>query len=402
MCIVGLFGIVSDCFVLVTHTSKRFDIRTVQHLCFCRQQLTMWFLILIYTFFWFFITTCGSVGGSSVLPSECSDEATHTCLAKMVPPIIDVSILSLSNSTDRQEVITKIGMAARTWGFFHIVNHGISQVLINTFREQMKFFFELPSMDKRMIKRQVNNSRGFADDELTKQKVDMKEIFDVGSRKESDHIVLDGFNQWPAETMLPNFRTTIETYYDACEIVAARILQAMSEDLGIDNTILIEAFKDHSSFLRLNMYPVINDTRGQVLGISRHTDAGILTLLLQDMNSALEVYSGSKEDRGDGEWVPVEPVVGAITINTGDMLQIYSNDAYKAPEHRVKASTQQVRYSAPFFYNPRYDAVIEPLNTGTRKSLYRKLTWGEFRSMRFQGDYADKGQEVQIEDYKTA
>lgn len=315
----------------------------------------------------------------------------------------DISLLTHLNSTERQEVITKIGMAARTWGFFHIVNHGISQVLVNALREQMKYVFELPSTEKRMIKRQVNNSRGFADDELTKQKVDLKEIFDVGGRKESKNIVLDGINQWPAETILPNFRNTIETYYDACEIVAARILQAMSEDLGIDNTIFIEAFKDHSSFLRLNMYPVINDTRGQQqLGISRHTDAGILTLLLQDMNSALEVYSGSKEDRGDGEWVPVEPVVDAITINTGDMLQIYSNDVYKAPEHRVKASTRQVRYSAPFFYNPRYDAVIEPLNTGVAESLYRKLTWEEFRSKRFEGDYADNGQEVQIEDYKAA
>ena len=354
---------------------------------------------------WMFLCLTFFFCGSN-LAVECSgNDEDHTCLATMVPPVIDISFLTHSNSKERQEVITKIGVAARKWGFFHIVNHGIKPSLINAFREQMLLFFDLPSSDKRMIKRQVDNSRGFADDEFTKQKIDMKEIFDVGGRKESDHVVLDGFNQWPAESLLPNFRTTIEAYYDACEIVAARILQAMSEDLGVDNTIFIEAFKDHSSFLRLNMYPVVknsvNDTGESFLGISRHTDAGVLTLLLQDMNVAsLEVYSGSKEDFGDGEWVPVVPVLDAITINTGDMLQIYSNDAYKAPEHRVKASTQQIRYSAPFFYNPRYDAVIEPLNNGNGRSLYRKLTWVEFRSNRFQGDYADKGQEVQIEDYK--
>ena len=62
------------------------------------------------------------------------------------------------------------------------------------------------------------------------------------------------------------------------------------------------------------------------LGVSRHTDAGALTVLLQDPNpavtSGLEVYSGSKQDAGDGRWVPVTPVPGALTINTGDMLQV--------------------------------------------------------------------------------
>ena len=34
------------------------------------------------------------------------------------------------------------------------------------------------------------------------------------------------------------------------------------------------------------------------------------------------MYSGTKEDNGDGEWVPVIPVPGALTINTGDMMQV--------------------------------------------------------------------------------
>lgn len=34
------------------------------------------------------------------------------------------------------------------------------------------------------------------------------------------------------------------------------------------------------------------------------------------------MYSGSKQDNGDGEWVPVDPVAGALTINIGDMIQV--------------------------------------------------------------------------------
>lgn len=81
------------------------------------------------------------------------------------------------------------------------------------------------------------------------------------------------------------------------------------------------------------------------MGISRHTDAGALTILLQvarvnsdstcyvdssgDANSCdmtvdggLEVYTGSKEDNADGQWVPVAPIANTLVINTGDMLQV--------------------------------------------------------------------------------
>ena len=46
------------------------------------------------------------------------------------------------------------------------------------------------------------------------------------------------------------------------------------------------------------------------------------------------------------------PVAGALTINVGDMLQVYSNDRYVAPLHRVLANREKHRYSAPFFFNP--------------------------------------------------
>ena len=46
------------------------------------------------------------------------------------------------------------------------------------------------------------------------------------------------------------------------------------------------------------------------------------------------------------------PVAGALTINVGDMLQVYSNDRYVAPLHRVLANRDKHRYSAPFFFNP--------------------------------------------------
>lgn len=215
----------------------------------------------------------------------------------------------------------------------------------------------------------------------------------------TENRVLDGYNQLPDPAKFPMFRSTIDQWYGNCTQLAALLTAVISEALGSS----ADLFRDHSSFLRLNYYPLVHDAfrdGGEtVLGVSRHTDAGFLTILLHDASAdGLEVYSGTRQDAGDGEWVPVRAQPGALTINTGDMLQVYSNGMFKAPEHRVQKSVTHERYSAPFFYNPAYDTIIAPLpHTGA--PLYRPINWGQFRQNRFKGDYANHGKETQIEDY---
>ena len=44
-------------------------------------------------------------------------------------------------------------------------------------------------------------------------------------------------------------------------------------------------------------------------------------------------------------------------------MQVWTNGLFKAAEHRVLSSSgQRGRYSAPFFYNPDYDTLVEPLD----------------------------------------
>ena len=154
-------------------------------------------------------------------------------------------------------------------------------------------------------------------------------------------------------------------------------MSAVAEALGPEaEDCISSSCIDHTSFLRLNYYPIIDQGDRPVggeprLGIGRHTDSGkaggrvteggvsltvggvsgpeqcflgihdpngpphsvhtsgALTIILQDTTAALEVFSGSKQDNGDGVWVPVDPVEGALTINTGDMLMVWSNGKFK-------------------------------------------------------------------------
>ena len=60
-----------------------------------------------------------------------------------------------------------------------------------------------------------NNFRGYTDSELTKQKVDWKEVFDFTSEHfnpKERTLDIDGENQWPAG--MPEFRKNMIDYFE--------------------------------------------------------------------------------------------------------------------------------------------------------------------------------------------
>ena len=306
-------------------------------------------------------------------------------------PTIDIA--DLESPTTRGA----IDRACRDWGFFQIVNHGIDASVTGGVLAAMASFFRQPDADKQRVARTAENHWGFYDRELTKNTRDWKEIFDVGPESASHR------PQWPA---LPDFRAAIEAYYRASEALSFRLLAVMSANLGMPAGHLDEAFlPTHSSFLRLNYYPLCPDPESPAaldlpaaghLGINHHTDAGALTVLLQDDQPGLEVYR-------HGAWHLIETNRDALVVNIGDVVQVWSNDRYRAALHRVRASDRAERYSAPFFFNPRYDYRYAPLPStvdAASPACYRPITWGEFRALRAAGDYADQGSEVQISDYR--
>mmetsp|Transcript_1103 Transcript_1103/g.2404 ORF Transcript_1103/g.2404 Transcript_1103/m.2404 type:complete len:196 (-) Transcript_1103:93-680(-) len=192
-------------------------------------------------------------------------------------------------------------------------------------------------------------------------------------------------------------------YYDAMGELSHRLLSAMALGLSLPYDFFHVYFEPHTSYLRLNHYPPAQTTEN-VLGISRHTDAGGLTVLTQTSLASLQVYTGSGTGEGfdydDPDWVTVAPQPDSFIVNTGDMMQVLSNDKYKAPLHRVLANTKERRHSAAYFYNPDYNCQITPFPSGA-PSHYRPISWSQFRALRFAGDYADVGEEVQISHYRV-
>lgn len=320
-------------------------------------------------------------------------------------PIIDLGgAEGMDYPETAARVAGEIGDACRDWGFFQIINHGVDHNHLAHVWSTIRAFFALPRADKRTLNRSSENPWGYFDRELTKNQRDKKEIFDIGPEVDAGALSADPFSgatPWPESQ--PAFETAMRAHFSICEKLSRTMVEAICLSLGLPPDRLANSFAPtHTSFLRLNYYPVEDPLSdfpeeagdGADLGIHHHSDAGAVTILIQDSVGGLQVFK-------DGYWYDVEPVDGAFVVNIGDMVQVWSNDTYRAALHRVQAMSLTDRYSFPFFYNPAYGAIIEPLESATSPNLYTGIDWGEFRRLRADGDYADVGKEVQIADYRV-
>lgn len=118
---------------------------------------------------------------------------------------------------------------------------------------------------------------------------------------------------------------------------------------------------------------------GEALRYAEHTDFMGFTLLWQDQNVAgarqqtgsadlLRPPAGGLQVRlpATGEWVDCRPLPGALTVNAGDVIQLWTNDVFQSCTHRVVNSPpgeESDRLSLVYFTKPSNDLVVECLPT---------------------------------------
>ncbi|KAG8365584.1 hypothetical protein BUALT_Bualt18G0120600 [Buddleja alternifolia] len=75
-------------------------------------------------------------------------------------PVIDLQrLLSIGKSENHE--LEKLHLACKEWGFFQIINHGVSHSLVEKFRSEVVKFFELPMEEKRKLWQHPDNHEGF-------------------------------------------------------------------------------------------------------------------------------------------------------------------------------------------------------------------------------------------------
>jgi isopenicillin N synthase-like dioxygenase len=309
---------------------------------------------------------------------------------------LNIPTLDISQGFDSPALIEELSLACEQWGFFQIIGHGIDPDLRSQFFTSVTKFFEMKKSEKVSLSRTQENFWGYYDKELTKNRLDKKEIFDIDANL--DNLADSTINTpvpWP--NSMPELESISKDWLHVCEVLNQQLLGAICLCLGESIDALNPFFiKQHSSFLRFNYYPALDSddfNNSENLGIHPHTDAGALTLLAHDIVPGLQVYKGDT-------WHTIIPIEDSFIVNIGDMIQVWSNDRFKAPLHRVLKSSVDPRYSAPYFYNPSYATICKPLLANSSESVFNPVPWQEFRSGRAAGDYADQGEEIQISWYR--
>lgn len=280
-------------------------------------------------------------------------------------PTIDLRKLA-PGATGRAEHLAELRRTLSSIGAFYLIGHGIEPEAADEVFALCRRFFALPIEDRRSIA--MANSphfRGYTapGGELTGGKPDWREELDIGAELparrepgEAPYWGLQGPNQWPRA--LPQLRPVILAWIDRARDAAAQTARALAECLELPRTYFDEAFSPRPHvLLKLVRYPG-RDSAESNQGVGAHRDAGFLTLVLQDDRggSGLQFFDGQR-------YVDVEPRRGAFVFNIGEALELATGHRLRATKHRVLSPPPGREYfSAPFFYNPRFDYVIEPVD----------------------------------------
>ncbi|CAN6196309.1 unnamed protein product [Urochloa humidicola] len=315
-------------------------------------------------------------------------------------PLIDLTPLTAGDGAAMKALVAKVGAACRDWGFFLVVGHGVPEETVARVMKTQRAFFALPADRKAAVRRTEAAPLGYYESEHTMNFRDWKEAFDVvpqvtppPAADVGGEIVLE--NKWPED--LPEFREALEEYAKHMDELGFKLLELIARSLNLRPDRLHGFFKDQTPFIRLFRYPPC-PRPDLALGVGPHTDAGGLTILLQDEVGGLDVRR-----RSDGEWVRVKPVPNSFIVNVGDIIQVWSNDIYESPQHRVSVNSTKERFSIPYFFNPAKYTVVEPLEelvSEENPCRYNPYKFGDFLRTRLNSNFQHDVENVLISDFK--
>lgn len=284
-------------------------------------------------------------------------------------PIINMENLNGDKRATTMEIIKD---ACENWGFFELVNHGISYELMDKLEKLTKQHYKR-CMEHRFKDLVASGALEGVETELSD--MDWESTFSVRHLPES--------NIYEIPDLDNEYRKTMKEFALELEKLAEQLLDLLCENLGLEKGYLKKALcgsKGPTFGTKVGNYPPCPRPE-LVKGLRAHTDAGGIILLFQD-----DTVSGLQLLK-DGQWIDVPPMRHSIVINIGDQLEVITNGKYKSVMHRVLTHTEGTRMSIASFYNPGSDAVIYPAPTLLEKEevnqseVYPKFVFDDYMKL---------------------
>ncbi|XP_054800170.1 hyoscyamine 6-dioxygenase-like [Prosopis cineraria] len=313
---------------------------------------------------WFNVES--SVPSSYVQPPESRPGNLIPASGKTIP-VVDLG------AHDPAVVAANILKACKDFGFFQVINHGVSEELMKNTMTVCKEFHAMPGKDKLEECSRDPNGRCklyTSSENYTKDAIQYwKDTLTLPCPPSMEYT-----QYWPRKPS--NYREVVGEYAQELRKLGLKILELLEEGLGLSRGYLCGELSENPTLL-VHHYPPCPDP-SLTLGLAKHRDPDLITILLQEQHvNGLQVLK-------DGQWIQVDPLPNSFVVNIGLLLQIISNGRLVGAEHRVVTNSKTSRTSVAYFVYPSNESIIEPakvfINGGNSTApTYRSMEFAEFR-----------------------
>lgn len=296
-------------------------------------------------------------------------------------PIIDFS------SADVAALAAEVDGALSDIGFMMITGLGIDEALITRVYDTSKAFFTGPAAVKHQCAYR-SAAENFGYQGLEQENLDPAAPADIKETFTMRNILnrpLDDA-RWPDA----EFRDLITRFYSMVLHAGYDIQRVLARALDLPADYFTRVHNGENVTLRLLYYPAagVEDIAPGQLGAGAHTDYGLMTLLFQDQVGGLQVLNKQQQ------WIDVPPLKGGIVINSGDLLELWTNGRYKSTLHRVQPQIGGgERLSIAMFIDPDSATRVEVLDScvdASHPARFAAITAGEHLQQKIEATHKQR------------
>ena len=258
-------------------------------------------------------------------------------------PVVDLS-------RDRATVTRELHEALHRTGFMYVTGHGLDTSLVaRAFRSAARFFAR--PLEEKLAVAYTHSAANFGFQGIEGERLDPANAPDLKEAFTMRNALAAGTEsaRWPDE----DFRTDALALFAGGLSTAHALLALLAESLRLPPHFFTPRHRGENVTLRFLHYPANLPSRSNAqLGAGEHTDYGSITLLFQQDVGGLEVRDLA------GQWRFAPPMPDAIVINTGDLMERWTNGRFRSTVHRVRPIVgERDRYSIALFVDP--DSAVE-------------------------------------------
>jgi len=283
--------------------------------------------------------------------------------------ILDVDLIAYENgdSARRAAVVDGV-MRSLTTGFVYVEND-IAEGFLDDVYGELENFFTLSREAKASYN--VPGAHGqtgytglLVETAATSDHADWKEMLNWGAPLSEGHPLRAKYPHRYGDPVLPEadipgIRDLLLRFHETVIDLQRRVLRIIAGGLGVHEEFFDRMLVDGATLSRAIHYPAMDLAPGeQHVWAGEHCDINLITALPRATAAGLQV-------RTDEGWVAAAPPAGLAIINTGLLLDHFTNGLVPAGIHRVVAPAGQSgdRYSVVQFAHPTPWTIMTPLAT---------------------------------------